>query len=667
MATEAQLRAKGKYFKKKLNAKEVLRLYQAGERNFQGVILRGQSFKGQDLSGADFSEADIRSTNFARAILVSTKFISVKFGLQKLWKILLTSLSLLLSAISGFLSIMLAVSTTGIFGNVLSYQTIGWTSVIVLSSFLIIVISKGIKFGLIAMVLLTSFLSLICSFFVIFLSNISTTLMETANIFAQVAMLATVAGLVAGLGAELVAVTVAMVGAVAGKWVVIVATAFAIITGVGAASLAVAKLAASLAAISMVAAGGYIGWLALKGDEQHSWIHSLSSDFAAIGGTSFHRANLTKANFAGAVLKNTDFRETNITHVRWLGAEMIDQVLPGNTYLKSNQIKLWLTGKEGDRNFDGQDLRGVYLRGTDLTNASFINTDLSEADLSETTLTGARIQDWNINSQTKLDDVTCDYVYMREGKKERRPSDPSRNFKPGEFSRLFQKALETVDLVFLDGIDWKAFLLSLKELQDEYGEENIGLQSIESKKGVFVSRVEVPPDANKADIEASFWDKYNPLLEAKDKEIKLLSQQTEFYSQQVEVIRQDNTKLLGIVETMAEKETIKVQQNIYAPVTGLAGNVEGNQNIFSSPSITETSQEIQNLLTALQSNGLTQEQAEEQVAQDLADAVENDATALGKLVNWGKSLGNKAAETSVSEVARRVIKLALNFAGVLIP
>ena len=48
MATEAQLRAKGKYFKKKLNAKEVLRLYQAGERNFQGVILRGQSFKGQD-------------------------------------------------------------------------------------------------------------------------------------------------------------------------------------------------------------------------------------------------------------------------------------------------------------------------------------------------------------------------------------------------------------------------------------------------------------------------------------------------------------------------------------------------------------------------------------------------------------------------------------------
>ena len=53
---------------------------------------------------------------------------------------------------------------------------------------------------------------------------------------------------------------------------------------------------------------------------------------------------------------------------------------------------------------------------------------------------------------------------------------------------------------------------------------------------------------NKETIEASFWYKYKPLLEAKDKEIKLLSEQKEFYSQQIEVIRKDNTRLLAIVE-----------------------------------------------------------------------------------------------------------------------
>ncbi|NEQ15937.1 MAG: pentapeptide repeat-containing protein [Moorea sp. SIO3E2] len=66
-----------------MKAKKVLRRYAAGQRDFQGVNLRGQSFQEKDLSGADFSYADIRGTNFKNAILKETQFCKAKAGLQK--------------------------------------------------------------------------------------------------------------------------------------------------------------------------------------------------------------------------------------------------------------------------------------------------------------------------------------------------------------------------------------------------------------------------------------------------------------------------------------------------------------------------------------------------------------------------------------------------------
>jgi uncharacterized protein YjbI with pentapeptide repeats len=128
-----------------------------------------------------------------------------------------------------------------------------------------------------------------------------------------------------------------------------------------------------------------------------------------------------------------------------------------------------------ETDFSTADLSKLNFRGANLTGANFSCTNLSEANLSRTqaletnfagaTLTGACIEDWHINSNTNLTDVICDYIYLSQGQQERRPSID--NFAPGEFAQLFQKSLETIDLIFRNGIDWDAFAYSFKKVEVE--------------------------------------------------------------------------------------------------------------------------------------------------------------------------------------------------------
>lgn len=76
---------------------------------------------------------------------------------------------------------------------------------------------------------------------------------------------------------------------------------------------------------------------------------------------------------------------------------------------------------------------------------------------------------------------------------------------------------------------------------------------------------------------------------------------------------------------------------------------------------------IQDLLQMLQNKGFTLEDAQQQVSKNLADQAENDPGTMGKLVQWGKSMADTAGKTTVSEVVKEVLRLALKLARVSLP
>lgn len=187
-----------------------------------------------------------------------------------------------------------------------------------------------------------------------------------------------------------------------------------------------------------------------------------------------------------------------------------------------------------------------------LTRVKALSTNFTSANF-----TGSCLEDWNINSSTKLDDVICDYIYLRQGQQECRPSNGK--FALGEFTKLFQKAQETVDLIFSNGIDWQSFLISFQKLQVECSDEELTIQAIENKNdGAFVIRVNVPADANKAEIEKYLKREYELALVALEEKYQV---QLQGKDEQIEIYRKQSTDLTEIVKLLAGRATYDLRNS----------------------------------------------------------------------------------------------------------
>ncbi|MBD2342228.1 pentapeptide repeat-containing protein [Calothrix sp. FACHB-156] len=334
------------------------------------------------------------------------------------------------------------------------------------------------------------------------------------------------------------------------------------------------------------------------------------------------RADLSGANLNGANLNGANLNGTNLNGTKLRGSKLNDVNLS-----QANLSRADLRGTELSRadlresDLSGLDLSRLDLSGANLSGANLSRTQVLGTDFTDAKFTGACLEDWNINGTTKLDNIDCQYVYLKNNQQERRPH--SGAFAPGEFTKLFQKALETVDLIFADGIDWKAFLYSFQELQAEYGEENLSVQAIEKKSGgAFVIRLEVPPEANKADVESQakalyeiqlkgLEARYHAELQAKDEQIVIYRQQNATLENVINIL--GNRPIQNIITVTANAENNSVSEtfnnNFNQPNIANFANKnqddarqQANQNIYQSQqnqNLDGTKAEIQQLLNQL--------------------------------------------------------------------
>ncbi|GAX45346.1 hypothetical protein NIES4075_63670 [Tolypothrix sp. NIES-4075] len=275
-----------------------------------------------------------------------------------------------------------------------------------------------------------------------------------------------------------------------------------------------------------------------KAKFNHANLNKANLNKADLKSANFSKANLSEANLSEASLLNVDFSKTDLRQTDFSRTDLSDFNFSRMDLSQCNFTEANLSDANLiETNLNNANLSKAKLDRANFSGANFRGANLTAVQALATNFTGVEftkscLQDWNINSATQLDNAVCDYVYLRYKQQERFPVD--RNFTPGEFVKLFQKASNIVELIFHNGVDWIAFSYSLGKLKIENEGAELAVQSIESKgDGIVVVKVSISQDTNKETLYKEFMQgyefaykvlepQYQARLEDKDKEINRL-------------------------------------------------------------------------------------------------------------------------------------------------
>lgn len=537
-----------------VNAKELMRRYRQGERDFRGMdlsgeSLRGMNLKGIDLTGANLSKTDLRGTNFTRAELVDTNFNYTRTGFRRRWILpiglliifLLGSVSLVLGFLVAGLVISLVDPTRDLFRNVISPRAFGFTGLVAIIVSLFLYYRKG-NITLLGL-LVVGFSGAAASF------GIRNFTIEVIDTFINV-------------------------------------------------QNSVEDLFISILTVMLFFAFTSFTVLSIKrslaGDPRDKLIRNLSVWIISLGGTNFCYANLTRSKFSYGILKGSYFKaavmyQTSFHLARGLHLSRVHKtILADRTVLN---LLVSLKPEEG-KSYTGLLLQGANLSGADLPDVDFTEANLSNAILSNADLqraifaktqaigtdfhgadlTAACIESWNIDNTTKLDGAICSHVYLLTKQQERRPH--AGDFAPGEFTKLFEEVLNTIDLIFREGIDWQAFLQTFQKVREQHGEADLALQSIENKAdGVMVVRLNADPSADKRAIHAAFTQGYDKALAAADQKYRteLQAVKIEHQAEIIALHRERSADVKEIALKMAQ-QSITVQATAVSESKAMEGS-----------------------------------------------------------------------------------------------
>ena len=303
----------------------------------------------------------------------------------------------------------------------------------------------------------------------------------------------------------------------------------------------------------------YIVWRVSRRDPRFELVRGWGVAVGAWGGTRFVGANLAGANFGRATLPHASFVGADIGRVHWFGAKKFELARfgPSHSALRNRQVEqLLLTGAGAGVNFDGLDLHGLHLGGADLQGASLIGCNLNEAvlahanlsaaklkqtqldgaDLGGANLTGATIEDWGITRSTHLQEVRCEYIYLRLPTRAgetplRKPDDLNKTFEPGDFSAFIQPMVETLDLYFNKGVQPQVMAAAYKVVSEANPEAEMEIVAMENRGGgAVLMRVKTSPEADKSMLSQQFHAEYQGMqtqLASREQQLLLKDAQIE--------------------------------------------------------------------------------------------------------------------------------------------
>ncbi len=514
--------------------------------SFAGQNLSRRNLRGLDLRGADFSHCNLAGADLRQANLSGANFSHVRTGLPKRWRwsILLGCLLLIgafavLSSLAGlFLGSLMVPAFTEVNG-----YWLGLAAIATPITFITLVLRKGFQdqLGLLAALGLTSLIVGSLSAWQIPQEQLFEFINSTATILAVVISIAINTALIYPI------VFTVLLNLHRSKKVGLVWEIAPILPGLLFSEYFVSQLYPDILAYCTTAAGCLamvlsslaIARQAHRGKPAHRVIQWTALGILSRFGTRFNHSDLSQTDLSQANLRYSDLGHANLTLTNFKGASGLEQTRCDATPLSDPAVRQLLTDRQSAGqsyagcNFSGCDLSNVNLQTANLSSANLNQAKLTNADLSHANLsriqalgtnfqgaqfTGACVEGWNINASTCLDNIGCEFVYLRCPSQERRPSSDS--FADGEFSLLFREMLDTVDLIFRNGIDWKAFAASLQQVQVEHDGLDLQVQSIEHKgDGAVVVRVAVPAtasaqplQANKATLHADLTQQYEQAL-----------------------------------------------------------------------------------------------------------------------------------------------------------
>lgn len=412
--------------------------------------------------------------------------------------------------------------------------------------------------------------------------------------------------------------------------------------------------------------------------ENNRWEHlkflrSWAIAVGSWGGTSFYNLDLSGVNFTGAKLANTDLRARKLYRTCFQGVSGLERARVDNRYLdlENPKVQRLLThGYSEDKDFSGLNLRGAYLQNADMRHFNLIDTDLTEANLQDAdlrgsilvraqvigvdftsaNLTGICIEDWSVNSQTSFTEVQCDYIYRKLDEKgeptDRYPLD--RNFEPREFESLYQEVGNVVELIFKEGVNWRAFSFSLQKLQLEDDGLGLELKGFEKRGDRWVVKVTHNESASRQEVEQRVYGMYNEmknLLAAKEQQIN---------------------QLLGIITNLSKQPFGNSFFITGTTITNLAGSGQIDYNeaagqvrsiVANGCAPTHATSVAQNLLNQLQGEDVatTLDQQTELIQQIILTEAQKDPFFKQFLVQQGEQISSAMPQSMIASAIRHAV------------